>query len=600
VGSDTFTVTTDGEGVAEARVPVVAGSPVTAALVGAADGSYGPALDSNDLSAYGKPQGDVVFVVDESWTMGAYQDAVAANLNLIGARLAAEIDYQLGLVGFGAYAHSNEYEHIDLPATDSLVDFEEATGRLQRNGANEWGTDAIVYALGSRVGVRPEAATCVVLLADEDTQTRAVSVEDTAQALAAADATLFSVINPRANTVGYQDLAVGSGGEWFDIAQFAADPAGVLDALLTGCIASVTQRPDLSVAVDDGLGQAALDESGAHTVAVVNDGLVDASGVEAVLELSGPVELGAVSGGGVASRGPGGVWRVVWPLFALPAGDSAEFTVAWAPGVGAVSGDEVRADVEARDDGANGADLSPANNVAWDVTVLVDPPEQAVLVEYVDDDAAGARVLPRAGTRVSLTGPRLGPVGFTEAEALAGVPDGYVFAGVDNVASFDDDDSAVQTITVHVTHHHTLSTLVVTRTVEYDGAGDGTPATVVQEVLWHVDVDDVTGETLYWSDQGYPEVPSPDVDGHVVDRDLVAGTTPVRSTSAPPSDSVEYVVYQPVAAPAPTPTPTPTPKAALPVTGSQDLPVLAILAAALLGMGAALVRTQMVRRREQA
>ncbi|MDR2566119.1 MAG: PKD domain-containing protein [Bifidobacteriaceae bacterium] len=544
VGTHSVTVTTGADGVAEARVPVVAGTPVTAELIGAADGSYGPALDSNDLSAYGKPQGDVVFVVDESWTMGAYQDAVAANLNVIAGTLAQSIDYQLGLVGFGAYAHSNEVEHIDLPATDSLADFAAATSRLERNGANEWGTDAIVYALGSRVGVRPEAATCLVLLADEHTQIRNVSVAETAQALADNDATLFSVINPRVDTIDYQNLATGSGGEWFDIAQFAADPQGVLDGLLAGCVASVTQRPDLSVTVDDGLTQVPLDGAGTFTVTVTNDGLVDATGVDLVLESTSPFTLGAISGSGTAAAPTGGGGDVVtWPSFGLAAGDSVSFTVGWSPLPGTQPGDVVSVEARVEDDGLNGADLSPANNQASDSTTVVAIPTQPVSVVYVDDAAAGAPVVPLAGTRTALVGPRLSPVGFTEAEARAGVPAGYVFVSLDNVATFDDDDSQAQTITVHLAHHHTQSSLAVTRTIEYLGAGAATPAPVAEDLLWYADADDVTGDVVYSTPGGYSEVASPVVPGFTADPLVVEATAPVASTSVRPVDTVVTVVY---------------------------------------------------------
>ncbi|MDR2372815.1 MAG: PKD domain-containing protein [Bifidobacteriaceae bacterium] len=585
VGEFQVTVTTGAQGTAEARVPRVAGTPVSAQLVGAADGAHGPAADVNDLSTIGKPQGDVVFVVDESTTMGPYQNAVAANLNLIADRLAQSIDYQLGLVGFGTWAHANEREHTHIPATDSLADFAAATASLQRWGANEWGTDAIVYALDSRMGIRPEAASCLVLVADEHTQVRDVSVAQTAQALAEGDAALFSIINPNTNSVDYRDLATNSGGAWFSIADFAADPQPVLDALLTGCVASITQRPDLSVSVDDGLAATPLDRGGTHTVTVVNDGLEAATGVQLRLTLAGAVTVGAVSGSGAVTPAAGGGGEVSWPGFDLAPGASASFTVAWAPAASAAPGGAVVANAQVADDGANGADLSPANNEDADTTALTAVPQQVVSVVYVDDDVDGAQVAPAAGSATSLAGPRLTPVGFTEADARAGVPAGYEFVSLENVDAYDDDDAA-QAITVRLRHHHTLWTLLVRRTIDYTGAGEATPQDVAHEVLWNADTDDVTGVTLYWSADGYPEVASPDVVGHDVSHPVVDGTEAVDATAVAPLDSVVVVQYQPLDEPAPTPTPTPTPTEAaatsLPLTGPGAPGWIAL--AALLGV----------------
>jgi hypothetical protein len=245
--------------------------------------------------------------------------------------------------------------------------------------------------------------------------------------------------------------------------------------------------------------------------------------------------------------------------------------------------------------------------------VYVPGSAQAVSVVWVDDDAAGAVVSPVPGTPSVLTGARLSPVGFAEADALAGVPEGYVFSSLENVEFFDDDDSAAQVIVVHLVHHHTVSTITVTRTVQYTGAGVSTPGPVDQEVLWFVDTDDVTGVSVYWSSEGYPEVPTPGVEGHVPDRDLVEGTGPVGSTTVPPTDTVEVVEYEPAGQPEPTPTPTPSsspssggpgpvpsqsasPPPALPITGPGGAGGLAAAAALLLGLGAALAHAGRTRR----
>jgi hypothetical protein len=81
-----------------------------------------------------------------------------------------------------------------------------------------------------------------------------------------------------------------------------------------------------------------------------------------------------------------------------------------------------------------------------------------VLVRYVDDDAAGAVVEPKTRTTTSFEGPPSSLVGFTENDAKAGVPDGYVFVSLDNVLNFDNDTSVDQVITVHLARIQTPTT----------------------------------------------------------------------------------------------------------------------------------------------
>jgi len=76
---------------------------------------------------------------------------------------------------------------------------------------------------------------------------------------------------------------------------------------------------------------------------------------------------------------------------------------------------------------------------------------QIVNVVYVDDDNDGAIVTPAEGTTTTLTGNPGEDVGFTEQMARDGVPDGYQFSSIDNVATFSSDPDVSQTITVHLT-----------------------------------------------------------------------------------------------------------------------------------------------------
>jgi len=74
--------------------------------------------------------------------------------------------------------------------------------------------------------------------------------------------------------------------------------------------------------------------------------------------------------------------------------------------------------------------------------------EWPVTVQYVDD-ATGTEIT-GAPAATSLKGKAGDPVGFTEAMARAGVPEGYDFVSLDNVDTFSADPQANQVIKVHV------------------------------------------------------------------------------------------------------------------------------------------------------
>jgi LPXTG-motif cell wall-anchored protein len=233
--------------------------------------------------------------------------------------------------------------------------------------------------------------------------------------------------------------------------------------------------------------------------------------------------------------------------------------------------------------------------------------EQVVSIVYLDDEAGGVPVAAADGTPNTLTGAALGQVGFTMEQALAGVPANYVLTALENVESFDDDPEAAQTITVRLAHLHTLSTLITTRTIAYTGADDATPEQVVQDMVWQVDLDHVTGVTTYSVLRGYPPADSPAVSGYTPSTPVVPGTTLTGPITVPPTDSVVTVTYMTIVNGPPIPDPgtgtgpgvgtapatgtggSTSSTAQLPLTGSQGAWFVAL--AALLGLagGSAMV-----------
>jgi PKD repeat protein len=87
--------------------------------------------------------------------------------------------------------------------------------------------------------------------------------------------------------------------------------------------------------------------------------------------------------------------------------------------------------------------------------ILLEPVEvdarsaETVKIRYVET-ATGQEVTPKPGMVEELVGPDGAAVGFTNELAEAGVPEGFRLLSVENVATFDSDPAAIQTITVRV------------------------------------------------------------------------------------------------------------------------------------------------------
>ncbi|MCL2783936.1 MAG: Ig-like domain-containing protein [Propionibacteriaceae bacterium] len=172
-------------------------------------------------------------------------------------------------------------------------------------------------------------------------------------------------------------------------------------------------------------------------------------------------------------------------------------------------------------------------------------PLQYADVVYVDDEANGATVPPKPGTKVQYEGKADQPVGFTEDMARAGVPDNYVYKSVDNVTTFNSDTGHNQTITVHLGHDTEVSEHVVTRTITYTGVLTGdNPADNVHSYPWVASRDKVTGEITYTrTHAGHPAVPTPPIAGHVADIEVVPALAPASPTNVMPMNSTVTVTY---------------------------------------------------------
>ncbi|MCB7135811.1 PKD domain-containing protein [Cellulosimicrobium marinum] len=391
LGGATTTLVTDTDGAVRGTLPF-AGPSGTVTGTYAGDRVRRAATDTDAVSTALRPPGDVVFLVDESGSMGSYQAAVRNNVVSISNQLAASIDHQIGLWGFGAGSdhdlpgRAGYLPHLHVPPTDNLDEVTAAAAALTTSGGTEPGVNAIVDALGPAAGLRPGAGVCLVLVADEPVQQAlGVTVADARAALAARGAVLYSIVTPGTGSQGYQDLALGSGGAVFDIGTFGANPTPVLEALLSGCVTQITQRPDLVTTVDDGRTVVGVGDEVEYTVSVANTGEADAAGAALTVTLPAGVSFVAASDDGTSA---GQV--VTWPSVDLAAGATLTrtLTVRVLPG----HGETLAVTAHAVDDGANGADLTPDNNTATDTDTVVERPRLTVVTRVVND--AGGTAAP--------------------------------------------------------------------------------------------------------------------------------------------------------------------------------------------------------------
>ncbi|TET96167.1 MAG: VWA domain-containing protein, partial [Dehalococcoidia bacterium] len=169
------------------RLPAFLGLALLAALFIAA---LAHVPQDRQAQAQPLPVGDIVFMIDESGSMDEDIADVQANVNNIASQLGASVDFQLGLVGFGAFDghHGTTYSgesHIHTALTSDVGAFSTAVGELVDNGSFEPGFQATVLGMSNAMGFRAGAGVCGILITDEDADIEAYAPETKADALAA-------------------------------------------------------------------------------------------------------------------------------------------------------------------------------------------------------------------------------------------------------------------------------------------------------------------------------------------------------------------------------------------------------------------------------
>lgn len=243
---------------------------------------------------------DMVFVIDESGSMGQDIADVKTNVGFIAGELAdAGLDAKFGLVGYGAsIGHSgttsNGEPHIHTDFTGE-TGFSNALGDLVASGGHEPAFDATVLAMSGQMSFRQDAGVCMVLITDEDADSGSSTKADAITALNDQGATFFGIVDPNfgntANDFGPNagSLAEQTGGQVFDIINFRQDAQPVLEVLLDGCIQAITGGADVDVHPESCPNPFKLDKRGQVPAAILGSDTLDVSTIDpSTVELVGP------------------------------------------------------------------------------------------------------------------------------------------------------------------------------------------------------------------------------------------------------------------------------------------------------------------------
>ena len=393
-GSTPVDATTDADGIVHVTIPdATAAGALSAIFAGTAREDV--ASLTRQVHA---PKADIIFVVDESGSMSGIQGTVADHLAGIVQGLGSSLDYRVGKVTYAGEDHGNGWVRQAL--TD---DYGKALTSLQpRSASTDYanGYDGTVVAMGYKhvdgdlvetdaIGRRANAATCAVLVTDANVAEADYMIKwygpdgptstytDALRALTNRNASLFAITESSPNTKDAYGpgpgLAGQTGGDWWAMEDFLADPSGVLDALATKCV-SKAQTPDLEAAIDGPADPVAPGDTVTYTVTGTNAAAIDTPFVTLSATLPAGVEFVSASGDGTydpATR------TVTWPTGDLNAGtDDVHTITAKVAAYDWEAGDHVRtASAEIHSNGALGPESDDANNHATRaVTVHVADP----------------------------------------------------------------------------------------------------------------------------------------------------------------------------------------------------------------------------------
>ena len=208
------------------------------------------------------PKGDVVFILDESGSMGDEIAEVRKGITAVASDASKRMDARYALVAFGGASPGvppNEpFTRTDFTSVEGFVGALGQSGAYAGGGGGkEMGLYATTYAMTALKGFRADAAACAVLVSGDEPPSFKTDLEtDLANAIAALqqrNAVWLGIVQTSDELVQRTygpdpgSLAHVSGGAVFSVRSFRADPAQVLAAVLSRCTGSVNQAASCTI-----------------------------------------------------------------------------------------------------------------------------------------------------------------------------------------------------------------------------------------------------------------------------------------------------------------------------------------------------------------
>ena len=179
---------------------------------------------------------DIVFIVDESGSMGSVQANLRNNIGLFASILSSGgVDANYALVGYGS---SSDNIRMLTDFVDATT-FATAAAGLIASGFAEPAFDAVAYALNSlpaeasSFSYRADAISNLIILTDEPDNSGVTTFAE-ADALLKSNTALFNaVLSGFGTEASIGGLATGNGGAVFDLSLFASNDAQVVEDFVT-------------------------------------------------------------------------------------------------------------------------------------------------------------------------------------------------------------------------------------------------------------------------------------------------------------------------------------------------------------------------------
>ena len=178
---------------------------------------------------------DVVFVVDESGSMGDDQADVKANANTIFAGLPA--GSSAGVVGYG---NRNIVPRLVQPLTSDSTTFANGVGLLGTSGSREPAYQAVYQ---TALDILPQGQlgytgdpVCIINITDERLDQGGNTQAEALTAMQNQPSIYFGIVPQGTPTTQATVLAAGTGGAVFDLIAFRNDPVPVLNAVIAACV----------------------------------------------------------------------------------------------------------------------------------------------------------------------------------------------------------------------------------------------------------------------------------------------------------------------------------------------------------------------------